>query len=258
MRNLIIVGVVGLALGLAAQMLPRALGGDATAGRVSDARALSMPGVTTATQTSKMRAAGVSPASRGGAAEASREAAARVQAVLAESNRPDEPAGSVAPGAEPERDRVMRLISAGFTHDRALEIVQKESQLRRAAIDREYAATGTIRPLNFSSTSAVEQQLRSEMGDSEYEKYLEATGQTTRIRVGDIDTGSAAANAGVLPGDEIVEYAGRRVFNLRELNALMLQTPEGETVAATIVRDGQAMKLYVTGGALGFSQAGFR
>jgi hypothetical protein len=38
----------------------------------------------------------------------------------------------------------------------------------------------------------------------------------------------------------------------------MLQTPEGETAAATIVRDGQTMKLYVTGGALGISQAGLR
>ena len=148
-----------------------------------------------------------------------------------------------------------QLISAGFTRARAVEVVQRGSQLRHEAIEREYAATGTIQPLRFSSASTVEQQLRTEMGDGEYEKLLRATGKTTRIRVGDVEPDSAAANAGILPGDEISAYSGRRVFNLRDLNALMLQTPEGETVRTTVVRDGQAMQLYVTGGALGISQS---
>jgi hypothetical protein len=258
MRTLIAFSVAGLALGLAAQWLPRAPGENGAADRAGDVQTLPMPGATIATQSPKMRANDVPAASRSEVAMASHAGSAQLHLSAAEGDRQGEPAENPAPAAAPEQDRIVRLISAGFTQDRALEIVRKESRLRRTAIEREYAATGTIRPLNSGSPSAVEQQLRSEMGDSEYEKYLEALGQSTRIRVGDVAAGSAAANAGMMPGDEIVTYAGQRVFNPRELNALMLQTPEGETAAATIVRDGQTMQLYVTGGALGISQARVR
>lgn len=254
MRTLIAFSVAGLALGLAAQWLPLAPGEDGAANRIGNVQTLPMSGAITSTQSSNMRATDVPAAS----SMTSRADAARLQASHAEDDRQGEHAQSHAPDAVSEQDRIGRLISAGFPEDRALQIVRRASQLRRAAMEREYAATGTIRPLNFTSTSSVEEQLRSEMGGSEYEKYLDALGQSTRIRVGEVATGSAAANAGIVAGDEIVTYAGRRVFNLSELNALMLQTPEGETAAATIVRDGQTMKLYVTGGALGISQAGLR
>lgn len=145
-------------------------------------------------------------------------------------------------------------MAAGFTRERALEIVQRESDLRREMVTHQFAATGTVQPLNASVPSAVEQQLRREMGDVEYERYLGALGQTTRVRVGDVESDSAAANAGIQSGDEIVAYAGRRVFSLGELNAVMLQTQEGDTVPATVVRNGQTMQLYVTGGLLGISQ----
>ena len=243
MRTLILCCVVGLALGLAAQWLPRAPG--ATASVIGDVRTQPMQERVTASRSLQVRAVTV----------AATPDARATHDSLVEDQR-DEPAMDIGSSAEPERDGIMQLVSAGFTRDRALEIVRRESQLRRVAIELEYAETGTLRPLDTSSPAAVEQQLRTEMGDDEYEKYLTATGKTTRIRVGDVEADSAAANAGILAGDEIVAYAGRRVFNPRDLNALMLQTPEGETVRTTVVRDGQTMQLYVTGGALGISQSG--
>jgi hypothetical protein len=54
-----------------------------------------------------------------------------------------------------------------------------------------------------------------------------------------------------MPGDEIRTYAGQRVFNQRDLNALMLAGTPGEVVATTVVRDGQTLQLYVTRGPLG-------
>jgi predicted metalloprotease with PDZ domain len=159
-----------------------------------------------------------------------------------------------APIAAPTPDRLTQLTSAGFARDRALEILRKESQLREAAIAREYVAAGAIQPLNGGSPAAIGQQLRKEMGDDEYERYLHALGKATRVRVGAVEADSAAANAGILSGDEILAYAGKRVFSLRDLNALMLQTSEGETVATTVVRGGQTIQLYAVGGALGISQ----
>src|SRR5437762_13177732 len=109
-----------------------------------------------------------------------------------------------APDATPAPEGVTQLMSAGFTRESALEIIGKKSELRRAAIEREFAATGAIGPLNASSPAAVEQQLRKEMGDDEYQKYLGATGRTARIRVGDVEADSAAANARILSGDQLV------------------------------------------------------
>ena len=98
-------------------------------------------------------------------------------------------------------------------------------------------------------------KLRAEIGDAEFERYLEALGQPTSVVIGSVEPASAAANAGLLPGDEIVAYGGQRVFNARDLSALTLQRGTGETVAATVVRDGQSLQLYVTGGPLGLVPA---
>lgn len=229
--RIVILFVVAFSVGLATQWLPRSPDGDAAADR-----ALRSP--TRVMEPSDVRAA-------------------QTPAASSEAPEPDEPLAEDQPdpAAEPERDRTTHLISAGFTEERAQQIVRKESELRRAAFEREYATSGTIRPLNAASPSAVDLQMRTWLGDPEYEQYLKAIGQTTRIRVGEVEAASAAANAGIANGDEILTYAGRRVFNLRDLNALMLQTPEGETVSTTVMRGGQEMELYVTGGALGISQA---
>jgi len=183
--------------------------------------------------------------------------------VSAERERPREPPADEAlepldqndaPTAHSEVPRHDRLIAAGFDPVRAEEIVRRESELRLAAFYAEYDATGTIRPFNSAAPGAALDQLRTDLGDADFERYLQAIGQDTRVVVRGIDTGSAAANAGLLPGDEILTYAGQRIFNLRELNALMLGGLAGETVATTVLRDGQAMQLYVLRGPLGLTQ----
>jgi hypothetical protein len=236
MRTLIVLGVVAFGVGLAAHWLPRALGGEPAAARPEEVRTPAVQSPLSATRSASVRAA---------SAPVRLSAPQRREAVFE-----DQPGR-----AEPAPDRTTQLISAGFTRERAQEILRREAELRRAAFEHEYAATGTIRPLNTTSPSRVELQMRSWMGDPEYERYLRAIGQATRVRVADVEPDSVAANAGILSGDEILSYAGRRVFSLRDLNALMLKTSEGETVATTVVRDGHEMELYVTGGALGISPA---
>ncbi len=81
----------------------------------------------------------------------------------------------------------------------------------------------SCRPSRPSSTrSAAGQQvrgadtdaaLRKEMGDAEYEKYLTGTGRPTEVRVMDVLASSPAEKAGLRPGDQIVSYAGTRVFD---------------------------------------------
>jgi hypothetical protein len=168
---------------------------------------------------------------------------------------PDESTADDAPPVDSEQDRIDRLIAAGFTELRAREILQREAQLRRDALHAGYASVGGVGTLNGAGGFVSSEPLRRELGDADYERYLAATGQPTRVVVRNVAPASAAANAGLLPGDEILAYAGQRVFNLRELNTLMLQRSPGEIVSTAVIRDGVPLQLYVNGGLLGLMPA---
>jgi hypothetical protein len=255
MRTVIAFAVIGLTLGLAAQWLPRALGQDAPAAMASDMRPTppSLGARFEPQSSSQPRLALAASASGGGASSGNGSSVA--QAPVGE-RRVDTPTGSAE-----ERDPVEvveSLRAAGLPTSRAREIVQREAALRDEAISVEFAATGTIRPLNGSAQSVARQKLRKELGDEVYEKYVEAKGRPLRVRIGRIESDSPAANAGLLSGDEIVSYGGRRVFDPGELSAMTQATSIGETVPMTVVREGQTMTLYATGGPLGISQRAVR
>jgi hypothetical protein len=163
---------------------------------------------------------------------------------------PDDPIDEAATPSSPG-DRIAGLVAAGFTTARAAAILQRAADLRRAAYAAEYESTGTIRPLGAAARAAGTDRLRTELGDDDFERYLAGTGQPRSVVVRAVDADSAAAHAGLIPGDEIRMYAGQRVFNQRDLNALMLAGTPGEVVATTVVRDGQTLQLYVTRGPLG-------
>jgi hypothetical protein len=155
------------------------------------------------------------------------------------------------PAAAATANRLDGLIAAGFSAERATAILRREAELRQAPYAAEHHSTGTVRPFGSAGRTAAAAGLRAELGDADYERYLEGTGQPHRVVVRAVEAESAAAHAGLLPGDEIRAYAGERVFNQRDLNALMQAGTPGEVVAATVVRDGQTLQLYVTRGPLG-------
>jgi len=66
------------------------------------------------------------------------------------------------------------------------------------------------------------------------------------VFVQDVREGSAAARAGLREGDIVVEFDGERVRSARHFSRLVLETPAGRTVKATIVRNGSRQTLDVT------------
>jgi membrane-associated protease RseP (regulator of RpoE activity) len=58
-----------------------------------------------------------------------------------------------------------------------------------------------------------------------------------------VDTEGAAAKAGMLKGDVIVEFGGERVRSVAQLRRLIRETPAGRTVSLQVVRDGQTRTL---------------
>lgn len=167
--------------------------------------------------------------------------------------------GPPDPAAMSERRReqqLQRLVAQGFTRDRAEWIERRTQELEVQAMQAQYEAQRTGRP--GQGVTDVQAALRSELGDADYERYLTATGRPTQVQVMDVLASSSAERSGLQPGDQILSYAGTRIFDMRELNALARDGNPGESVTMEIRRNGQTVQVQVPRGPLGVQGGGMR
>jgi hypothetical protein len=157
--------------------------------------------------------------------------------------------------AQGERRFVEQLIAAGFAPDRAEWINHRTEELRMQALQAQYDAMRSGRPVESRGAG---QTLRAELGDADYERYLKADGRPAAVPVRDVLASSPAERSGLQAGDEIVAYDGKRVFDMRELNALTLEGTPGESVVVDVRRDGQNVQLVMPRGPIGIFGGGFR
>jgi hypothetical protein len=148
-----------------------------------------------------------------------------------------------------------RLVQAGFTRERAEWIERRSQELQLQAQQAQYDAQRNGQPFRGGD---VQSALRKEIGDAEYEKYLAGTGRQTNVPVMEVLASSAAEKSGLKAGDQIVSYAGTRVFEMSELNALTRQGSPGESVTVEVQRDGQVVQVQVPRGVLGVQGGGGR
>ncbi len=66
------------------------------------------------------------------------------------------------------------------------------------------------------------------------------------VEVTSVQPDSAAAKAGLKPGDVIVQFDGERVRSSRQFVRLVQETPPGRTVTASITRDGKKQDVQIT------------
>jgi membrane-associated protease RseP (regulator of RpoE activity) len=160
-----------------------------------------------------------------------------------------------ASNEDEERRFAERLLAAGFAPDRADWIIRRTEELRMEALQAQYDAQRGGRPIEARAGLPA---LRTELGDADYERYLQAYGRPTAIPVRDVLASSPAERSGLRPGDEIVGYGGKRVFDMPELNALTLEGTPGESVVVEVRRDGQTVQLVLPRGPIGITGGGFR
>jgi hypothetical protein len=154
-----------------------------------------------------------------------------------------------------ERD-LARFVEAGFTRERAEWIERRAEELEVQAMQAQYEAQRSGQPVQGQMDT--QRALRAELGDAEYERYLTATGRPTQVQVMDVLASSNAERAGLQAGDQIVSYAGSRVFDVRELNALTREGSGGESVTVEVRRNGQTVQVQVPRGPLGVSSGAVR
>lgn len=153
--------------------------------------------------------------------------------------------------------RLRRLVDGGFSEDEARRVLQQESEAQFRAMQRAHEAQRNGESLDTIATmSDPQSMLRAELGDSDYERYLEAQGQPTSVQVTQVFEGSPGSQAGLQPGDRIISYSGERVFNVNDLRSLTMQGALGEDVIIDIDRDGVRMQLSLQRGPVGITGSG--
>ncbi len=65
------------------------------------------------------------------------------------------------------------------------------------------------------------------------------------VLVTEVQNGTPAANAGMKPGDVVVEFAGKPVSSPQELQGLVERAPIGKKHAAVVIRDGKRTELEI-------------
>ena len=117
-------------------------------------------------------------------------------------------------GARSATARRDALIAAGVSPDRAEWILQRESELRYESMQARFEARNADEPQNpFDPSFNPEAMLRAEIGDTEYELYLEANGRPTSVGIRSIMASSPGERAGLQAGDQITGYDGQRIFS---------------------------------------------
>ena len=71
---------------------------------------------------------------------------------------------------------------------------------------------------------------QEELGDDDYDLLLYASGRNNRVLLSDVLQNSPAAAAGIEPGDLLVRYDDRAVFNTRDLLSAPMALPHGEVL----------------------------
>lgn len=150
--------------------------------------------------------------------------------------------------------RMELLIEAGFLPSQASMIVQRESELQMESIKARYEAekSGDSSEYWRNRTSSSE-TLRQELGDADYERYLTANGRSTNVSVSSVIESSPAQSAGLQAGDEIVRYAGERVFSMTDLTRETMNGTAGQNVVVDIMRNGNPMQIVMPRGPVGIS-----
>ena len=153
--------------------------------------------------------------------------------------------------------RLNDLIEGGFSEDEARRVLKRESEAQYKAMQAAHDAQRRGEDVDsLSAMGRPQALLRAELGDSDYERYLQAQGQATSIQITRVLDSSPGSLAGLQPGDQIVSYDGERVFDVNELRELTLQGRAGEDVIIEIERDGVRMQLNVPRGPVGINGTG--
>lgn len=184
---------------------------------------------------------------------------AEARAAGAEATASPEPTPA-PPGAEAGAVETAKLFDAeallaGCMDRRDVERLRarwERYELDRLALNDSARREGFfMTPRHRDEHFALDAAFREEIGEDGFDAYLRATGKPNRVAVKALLPSGAGRSAGLEIGDELVEYAGARVFAPGELQQLTASGRLGELIAIEVMRGGQPLTLRAPRGPLG-------
>ncbi len=152
-----------------------------------------------------------------------------------------------------EATRSDRIEQAGLTPEEFDDTEKRYQALYRKNFEQEWLERRE-RFLAAQTVIGPREQMRGELGDDGFDRYLYATGSANRVRVRTVMAGSAAADAGLQPGDLILAYGGERVFDFQDLRRSSYEGSPGENIILEVRReDGTIEQVLAVRGPLGIS-----
>ena len=150
--------------------------------------------------------------------------------------------------------RVERLVAAGFLPSQADWILQREQELQMQSLQERFDAERSGEPIDWvANRNQSGDALREELGEADYERYLEANNRSTNVSVSSVIESSPAQVAGLQPGDEIFRYDGQRVFSMTDLTRQTMVGEPGQNVAVDVMRNGNLVQVVMPRGPVGIT-----
>jgi hypothetical protein len=145
--------------------------------------------------------------------------------------------------------RVERLVAAGFLPSQADWILQREQELQMEALQERFDAERSGEPIDWmANRNQSGDALREELGEADYERYLDANNRSTNVSVSSVIESSPAQVAGLQPGDEIFRYDGQRVFSMTDLTRQTMVGEPGQNVVVDVMRNGNLVQVVMPRG----------
>ncbi len=155
-------------------------------------------------------------------------------------------------GESATQNQVDTLIEAGFAPDQAEWIVRREAEIQMEGLQARYDAMRMAEEQGFLGRRLSDDSaLRSGLGETDYERYLQAKGRSTSAEINTVIPNSPAHNAGIQAGDVIVRYDGERVYSMMDMAGRIMQNEQEGNVVVDIERGGVPMQLVIPRGPLG-------
>jgi predicted metalloprotease with PDZ domain len=148
------------------------------------------------------------------------------------------------------------LIEGGMDSVQAsqLKVFFEQLEMERLYLRDQAAREGWDRARlrdEFRQLDDKEESLRDQLGESAYDAYLYASGQSNRVAVTSVLASAQAGQAGIEAGDHILRYDNQRVYNWQDLRTATTSGDISDVVEVEVDRDGETLQFYLARGPLG-------
>ena len=106
-------------------------------------------------------------------------------------------------------------------------------------------------PRYWTEVARLEEAVRGEIGDADFDLLLWATGRPNRVVIAALLPDAPGRRAGLQPGDVVVRYGGTAIFRGDDLRAAAAAGNPGDWVEVEVLRAGERVRVDIPGGPIG-------